>query len=258
MEMVEKMLLVMCVDGLGPDLAANLNLHMEYETALTIPKELYYKGEPHTLHIWSSIFTGQICLYPSIVKSEMSEFRINIKNWLIKHGIRYRRESIILRREFNERFGKPSWKVYEPSVDKTVLDGLNSFIWNIPGVSEGFVFGGSGSFYKHQHELWSYLVRVLPFSNFNMAAVYTYILDQLAHRIREKEVYRIHEHIFIEAKTQSKKCDVLLISDHGCCPVKGRHTKLAYAGANFPFEASTVLDIANVILNKRRMPSRMS
>ncbi len=197
------------------------------------------------------MFTGQICLCPSLVKSKKSEFRINISNWLIKHGIRYSRQGIIIRRDFNERFGKPSWKVYEPSVDKTVLDGLNSFIWNIPGVSEGFVLGGSVSFYKHQHELWSYLVRVLPFSNFNVAAVYTYILDQLAHRIREKEVYRIYKHIFVEAKTQSKKCDVLLISDHGCCPIKGRHTKLAYAGANFPFEASTVLDIANVILNKK-------
>lgn len=247
----DKMLLVMCVDGLDPGLAATLGLHMEYEAALTIPKELYYNGSPHTLHIWPSIFTGKISLYPGLADSEMSEFRINIRKWLISHGIRWRREGIIIRRAFNERLGQPRWAVKNPSVDKTILDScLNSFIWNIPGVSEGFIMGVSDSYLKAQYEIWAFLVRMLPFSNFNVAAVYTHIIDILAHKIRKKEVHDLYKHIFVEAKTQSKKCDVLLISDHGCCPVKGRHTELAYAGANFPFEASTVLDIANVILKK--------
>jgi len=47
-------LIVLGVDGLDPDYAKELGYpKLPYEAKLTIPRELYYNGDPLTIKIWS-------------------------------------------------------------------------------------------------------------------------------------------------------------------------------------------------------------
>jgi hypothetical protein len=59
-------LVILCVDGLDYDYAKKLELSLPYESKLKIPKELYHKGQPYTMHIWPSIFKGKIVIHPEV------------------------------------------------------------------------------------------------------------------------------------------------------------------------------------------------
>ena len=135
-------LLILCVDGLDPDYAASMGFSMEHERKLKIPKELYHNGEPLTLHIWPSIFTGKVLRYKGLeeIKSETSGPRLRLRKWLLSHGIKWKRDGIKVTKyeEPTPDTYKPKWKVYQTETD-TILGNYDSYTWNIPGVSPSFI-----------------------------------------------------------------------------------------------------------------------
>ena len=240
---------MLCVDGLDPDLAEKYGFSMPYEKRLEIPRELYRFGEPYTMHIWPSIFKGQIVRHPDFIDDSES-IRGKIRRWLVDHGIRWRRDGLNFTAWGNEAM-TPVFRVVHPCLDNSLLDDYSSFDFDIPGVSEGFILGASKEFRVSRFRTFMILASAVKFSQVQISALYTHLIDYLAHLHVDVKWY--YWKVFEIAKLMSKICDVMLISDHGCDPVEGAHTEIAYLGSNNALNARSVLDVrtdVNEILSK--------
>lgn len=239
-------LTILCIDGLDPCEAERIGLSMPHQVALEIPKELYYADEPHTLHVWPSMFLGEITVYSG---SELAEkrprigpIRSRIRNELKKRGVKWNRRGLEIRtykelrvHEIEDKLSRP------PLLDvPTVFNNHPSFIFHIPRIDPLYIWGANYDYARQEYK------RVLALSfmlnQINMLkAFFSRIIDLMGHFSQDADNY--YREIFTHAQTL--KGDIILVSDHGC--VKNIHTETAYMGANFPFKAKTVLDVRGVI-----------
>ena len=91
-----KKIVMLCVDGLDPDQAREFGLKMPYEASLDIPSELTYYGNPHTMHIWPSMFVGRIVKHQALVETTRHSNRLRVRKWLVRHGIKWKRKKRFL------------------------------------------------------------------------------------------------------------------------------------------------------------------
>lgn len=245
------MLMILCADGLDSEYAADLGLHMPHERALDIPEELIRNdGYPHTLDIWPSMFTGEVHIYPiQIGPGVAPNLRNPIRKWLHGHGIKWRRRGIIFNKSRKLDANPIHSKIYEPSVNSTVLNNYRSFSYGLPAISYDCVFGGGLQYAIAEFNTVSDLAQILQFGHFNdISALYFRILDSVGHRhpfIDEALLDSWYSSVFVLAA--SLRCPVMLVSDHGC--INGRHTQRAYLGCTEPIYSQTVLDVAEDIKN---------
>jgi hypothetical protein len=238
-------MIILCMDGLDPTQASEYGLHLPYEGSLKIPRELYHGAYPHTLHIWPSMFTGKCVRHPDL--QTQNSLRVSIRGWLHKNNISWNRKGV----NIHQRGWQPDdvkGKVYNKSAnyEDTIFSEYNSFIYNIPGLVDGFVLGGTKEWAKSEHRLFNILANTVPQLGYEIVAVYTHNPDYEDHRgINYEPTYRQG---FLLAELLAKRYDTILLSDHGC--VNGFHTDSAYIGASFPFEADSVLDVRKVIEEK--------
>jgi len=59
--------IILCVDGFDPDYAQENGFTMPFERKLTIPKELYHLGAPHTMHVWHADPYSTMKILPNLV-----------------------------------------------------------------------------------------------------------------------------------------------------------------------------------------------
>ena len=87
-------LLILCVDGLlEPDHPNRPDISLlEEEKSLEIPSELRWSEDNHpwTMHIWPSMFTGEINRYPEdlVMGKRTSSLRLQLRKLLHTHGIK--------------------------------------------------------------------------------------------------------------------------------------------------------------------------
>ena len=83
-------MIILCMDGLDPDLAKDYGLHMPHEAKLEVERELWLNNgvydHPHTLHVWPSMFVGEIRQHPDLVLRRMP-LRRGIRRFLHSKGI---------------------------------------------------------------------------------------------------------------------------------------------------------------------------
>ena len=256
-------LLILCIDGfLDPTDPARppCNLHMPYETSLTIPRELYTthigkveddgvvtEEEPSTLKIWASLFTGRI-LDDNLTEMEAEQegSRYKIRKLLHFFGIRWRREKW-------SRFKKKVWfeSITPNYKEKLVTDEYNSLMWNIPTICPEFIYHFPDidillSTRQREYQIWKLLAESLAISEqYDLGVIYFHLLDILGHS--KKPLIKEYRDIMVLAKTLSSFCEVMVVSDHGTSPVTGHHTHLSYFGSAQPIRAESVLDVANEI-----------
>lgn len=217
----------MCVDGLDPDLAAEFGYHMPFECKLDIPIDLFEDGVPHTLHVWPSIFRGEVSRHPNLQEINVNPLRHRVRKFLHKKGIKWKRKGEI----------KYLWKVFKPAVGRTLLDNYSSFWWNIPGVSEGFIFSVSPSYMKTNYEVFKHLAENLVRYKYDIVALYTRLIDWYGHMAINPKI--LYYEVFSLAKRLPG--DIMVVSDHGC--VRGNHTDHAYLGCTRSVFAENVLDV---------------
>lgn len=245
--MKKQKLILLCMDGLDPDYAKELHLSMPYEKTLTIPKSLYYGNKPHTMNIWGSMFAGKEFPHPKFHVSEVVKSRFKFRKVLHKIGIKWHRDGWNVKKERETHLGDGPGKVHNAHVpyEDTIFHKYNSFIFDIPGVVDGFILGGSLKQVNRNHKLFKVLLTCLTLSSYELIAIYTHQPDIQAHM--ELNSDSIYKEGFFLANDLSKDNKIILLSDHGCSPYTHNHTELAYIGTNFPFEAETVLDVKDVI-----------
>ena len=132
-----------------------------------------------------------------------------------------------------------------PEVNHTILDEYYSYDYDVPGVSQTFIFAGSNKLHKARHRHFTTLGLMLYKSNYELVALYTSLIDHLAHIYLDENIIKLkplYVDIFNYSQNLIKKgLDVMIISDHGC--VNGNHTHEAYAGSNHPIEAKNVCEL---------------
>lgn len=233
-------MIILCMDGLDPDLAKDYGLHMPHEAKLEVERELWLNNgvydHPHTLHVWPSMFVGEIRQHPDLVHRRMP-VRRGIRRWLHSKGVQWTRKRKAIR--------KPIAKVYNSSVkyEETVFSRYNSFIYHIPGIVDAFVMGITLQYIRETHNYWRVFATVSNILPYELIALYTGSPDSLAHLNMDVEF--CYRDGFMRAKELKGK--VMLVSDHGCDPETGKHTNHAYLGANFPFKAKSILDVRGII-----------
>ena len=127
-------LLILCIDGLlEPDHSNRPEISLiEWEKSLEIPTELRWSEDNHpwTMHIWPSIFTGEINRYPEelVMRKKTSSLRSQLRKFLHTHGIRWYRKGLKTSVE------KKDWEfrniVLDPIIDKSIFDDYNSFTFS--------------------------------------------------------------------------------------------------------------------------------
>ncbi len=247
---MKKKLIVLCMDGLDPDYVTEMGLSMPYQKSMTIPQSLYYNDFPHTMNIWGSMFSGEEMCHPTFqVSKTTGKTRFKIRKLLHTIGVKWHRDGWQVKKERGTHVGEGPGKVYNAHVDyqDTVFSQYHSFIFDIPGIVDGFILGGSLKQVNRSYRLFKKLVNYLTLSSYELIAIYTHQPDIQAHM--ELNVDSIYKEGLFLANDLSKDNFVLLVSDHGCSPYTNNHTDLAYIGANFPFSATTVLDVKKVVEN---------
>jgi hypothetical protein len=252
-------LILLCIDGLDYYLIKKWNFSLPYEQKITIPKELYEGNTPYTPHIWPSIFTGKIVRHPD-TRSERSKtyflsgIRYSIREILKSFNVSWRRKgwSLYSEKDYNKKqlHFEPTWELWKKCVEKTVLDEYYHFKHNIPSVSDGFLFT-SIERYKEDYITFKELIYSLVRSKYDLAALYTHYIDSIGHTVLNEEDSNIKKlkllyfEVFELAKYIIKNnVNVMIISDHGCI---GDHTDYAYIGANYPIDATNILEIIHDI-----------
>ena len=187
-------LLILCVDGFDPDYAQENGFTMPYERKLTIPKELHYSGSPHTLFVWPSILTGEPQTHRGFIdrqrKNQRTGLRKIINGYLANHGIRWTREGLKIRKRQERSIFDTSFVAYDPEIEKTLLDNYHSYKFNIPGVSYGFLLGGNVPYSRQQYQTFRLLANIMNFTDYEIAAIYTALIDHLSHRnLNPKPIY---------------------------------------------------------------------
>lgn len=243
-------LTILCFDGLDAGVAERLGLSMPHQVELEIPKELYHNGVPHTLHVWPSMFVGEITVYHGFELTRVqpiNPIRLRIRNELNKHGFKWKRHGLKIQTYKKLRVHELENKLSRPSpLDiPTVFNNHSSFIYHIPRVDPLYIWGVNLDY--AQHEYLRVLALSLMLNRINvLKAFFSRIIDLVGHFSQDADNY--YREIFTHAQTL--KGDVILVSDHGC--VKGLHTETAYMGANFTFKAKTILDVRDVIESRAR------
>jgi hypothetical protein len=193
------------------------------------------------------MFTGKIVVHKDFDNKRNKEqvFRMRIRKKIKQMGFSWRRNGIQINKIDDDAF-EFIGKCYNASVDysETVFNLFNSFIFDIPGLVDGFVLGGTSRWAETQYKLFKHLL-LNSYKSHQIIALYTHYPDYLAHK--KKNVDLVYKEEFQLAQIMSEKDDVLLLSDHGCSNSTGLHTDQAYIGANFPFKAETVLDVEKVV-----------
>lgn len=240
-------MIILCVDGLDPDLASDYGFKMPFNKKLEIPEELYsYGGYPWTPHVWGSIFAGRIETYPDFRLDKINPARAKIRMWLINHRIRWHRKGLNIRRPTRETSKemrqKASYTRLEPILKENLLDHWNSFDYNIPAVSYDYIYGVDELYVKNEFRLFNLLAIALQKIPYELSALYTRKIDHLGHNVvGEKGMRNLingYKNIFGLANMLSG--DVILISDHGTL---GNHTFHAYMGCTQPINANSVIEV---------------
>ena len=152
-----------------------------------------------------------------------------------------------IKKERETHVGSGPGKVHNAHVDynDTIFSQYHSFIFDIPGVVDGFILGGSLKQVNQNYKLFRILLNSLTLSSYELIAIYTHQPDIQSHMELNSDA--IYKEGFYIAHDLGRNNKILLLSDHGCSPHTYNHTDNAYIGANFPFEATTVLDVKKVI-----------
>ena len=240
-------LLILCVDGFDPDYARENGYdRLPYSRKMSIPWECYVDTPdgptPHTVRVWPSLFSGQAIDYGLTVRGPLRQYAHDL---LVKVRVTWRGRDMYRLAPTNEEL---------PTVFSEIP---SSFLWNIPTISPEWIttfpsYEKFIAYCKREYMQFSILARALPAYPFDVGAVYTRILDAWAHTRPDEELIQLYVDISHLAMTLSKRddLDIMLLSDHGC--INRVHTDHAYAGATFPFEAESVLDIRQVIEERLR------
>ena len=178
-------LLVLCVDGLDPDLASEHGFKMPYERRLSIPRELYGKWQhdptPWTPHIWGSMFAGRIEVYPDHRPSaHINPVRRRVRNFLLRRGIRWHRNGLKIRKE---GFGEATFIRLKPIITENVLDHYNSLDYHIPAISHDYFYGADAEYDDAEYKLFTVLATAMQNYPLDLVALYTGKLDHVAHRV---------------------------------------------------------------------------
>jgi hypothetical protein len=242
-------LLVLCVDGFGPDQASELGLSPFFHARrLTIPRECYSEtldgAQPATGKVWPSILSGRIYDQAATVRVGVRKM---IHDWFMKAGITWS--------------GPPKYTVNPWNRgSETVLTGRNAFTWNLPTVSPEWIARFPDlphivEFSEREYQMFRMIAHGLVSAphDFELAMIYTRTLDAWGHFTHIKsdiDMTKMYVEISSEcwrlSQTQLARGDhVMMISDHGI--KDGRHTDHAYIGATFPFTADSILDVRGVI-----------
>jgi len=238
-------LVILCVDGLDPDLASKNNFSMRYESRLSIPVELYgVTGQPWTPRVWPSIFSGELELYPLLGKKK-SWLRLKISEFLISHGIRWRRNGLKITRW---RDGVCKYRlIHMPRIaEDLVIDNYRSFLYHVPAVSNDFFYGNYPKYDDLEWEQFNMLALFSKYLDKDIAAIYTRIVDAKGHmyiegnETSEKVLLEYYRQVFELVDTLKEWGAVMLISDHGTI---GDHTEHAYLGCTESVHAISVLEV---------------
>ena len=173
-------LLVLCVDGLDPDYARELDFpKMPYESKLKIPKELYHNEIPHTQLIWPSMLSGKIVITnlesnkkPNI---HLGKIRLPIRNLLHKYGIKWKREKI----------KEKTWGINPSNVNiKTIADEYNSIMWNFPTICPEFVceYPTLELMFRygwHEYKIWKIVTDGMCLYPYNLSIAYCHFQTSL-------------------------------------------------------------------------------
>lgn len=239
-------LVMLCVDGLDPDLASDNNFSMEYESRLSIPVELYgVSGQPWTPRVWPSIFSGELELYPFLTK-ETNWLRLKARRFLISHGIWWYRNGLkITRKREGKRVG--TRLIHMPRIaENLVIDNYRSFLYHVPAVSNDFFFGNYPKYDDLEWEQFNVLALFSRYLDHDICALYTRMLDVKGHmyieenEMTEKVLLEYYRQVFELVDIIKGRDVVMLISDHGTI---GDHTEYAYLGCTEPVHATSVLEV---------------
>lgn len=237
-------LLILCVDGFDPDYAREKGYdRLPYSQKLTIPRECYVATPdgpiPHTDRVWPSMFSGKTIDHGLTVRGPLRQLGHDI---LVKIRLSWS--------------GRPAYGLSPTHEDlDTVFKEYVSFLWNIPTISPEWImnfptFDRFLEYCNREYMQFFILACGLPEYPLDIGAVYTRIMDAWGHHKTEKELAFLYSEVSDLAVRLSRgyDLDLMLVSDHGC--IEETHTDHAYAGATFPFEAESVLDIRRVIEEK--------
>jgi len=237
-----KTLYILCIDGMDFDEVNRLGLGLDHNNKLTVPEELHLHGRPWTPNVWPSIFTGEIVIHPDTHKMKLWGPRDWMRTQLVKRGITWRRKGFKIYRK-HERTGldmEPRNTAWKKCVDKTVLDNYNSFIFDVPSITDTFAFRGPIS----NREYWNWFIHfVYLFKNtniYNVIVLYSHLLDGYAHRMIDYT--KLYEKVFqLATDLLDVGHKVMIVSDHGT--VDGEHTLFSYLGCSEPINATSVLEV---------------
>ena len=253
-------LLVLGVDGLCPERAEELGYpSMPHEQTLSIPEELYFKGNPHTLKIWPSMFHGKAIdidlqkVLDAVYERDTLDYRL--RQFMIKIGIK----RLLNRTKVNYRKVVPKnvglqWRAYPSSFGlETVLDHYDSISWNIPGLSPECIIGYPDldlivPYIKREYNNWKHITVGMSIRPRRLNVAYTHIIDGLSHRTQPLDPFYLDISNHVKMLSRLSDIEIMLVSDHGATP-DGEHTDLAYLGCTQPISAETVLDVRRDIEN---------
>ena len=237
-------LLILCVDGFDYDYAQEGGFdRLPYSAKLEIPRECYVPTPegptPHTVRVWPSMCSGNAIDYGLVVRTGLRKLAHDA---LVRLGATWK--------------GAPRYRL-SPSNEKmeTVFTNRDAFLWNIPTISPEWIttfpsFDQFMAYCKQEFKQFAVLADgLLANSEWDVAAIYTRILDAYGHNYPDKIDKFYERFAFMAEKAadiqQNNGDHVMMLSDHGC--LDGIHTDHAYLGATFPFEAKNIVDVREVI-----------
>jgi len=249
-----KKLLILCVDALDYHRVQEYGFpKMPYEKKLSIPRELYYKDNPHSLKVWPSIFSGRIIdtpIYVGPIKKIKSEIVIMTSRALAISKTKVDPKTKKRLRKFS---GLGKWMIRPDNVGiETVFDSYDSMIWNIPTITPECIMHFPDrysmlDYSRREFEVWKMVCYGMSNRDKKLMAAYCHICDVEGHLgLTSKATYMEVQIIISMIKKHHPDLDIMLLSDHGIDD-NGKHTKYAYLGCNKPVNAETVMDIRGEI-----------
>lgn len=226
---------------------------MPYERKLTIPRELYFKDNPHTLKIWPSMFHGQAIdidlrkVLDSMYERDTLDYKL--KQFLIKIGVKklLQKSKVKYRKAIPKNVGM-QWRAYPSSFGlETILDHYDSLSWNIPGLDPECIVGYPDldlivPYLKREFENWKHITLGMCIKPRRLNVAYTHIIDGLSHRLQPLDPFYLDISNHVKMLSRLSDIEIMLVSDHGAT-ADGEHTDHAYLGCTRPVYADTVLDV---------------
>lgn len=252
------MIMILCVDGYSNELVNKFGFNLPYEQELSIPKACYLGGYPFTPDVWGSMFTGKIFNHPDrkIKYNSPMRLRLRIRELFHSLGIKWRRygNEIILDREKAvqaKEDAEHTYRHFKKSIEKSVFDEYkNPFKYNIPSICDTFYFGGPETA-NEIHKVFKILALSLPRYNFDIAALYTPLIDLKGHYTLKRDYMKLKSDYMdiyeLAHYNMDLGNDTIVVSDHSCIE---EHGDTAYFGANFSVDIESILDIAELLESK--------